>query len=282
GTAVNIQSMVFGNMGDDSATGVAFTRDPSTGEKAFFGEFLVNAQGEDVVAGIRTPQPITKIAAALAGLPSLEELMPAAYKQLVDIYLKLEKHYRDMQDIEFTIERGVLWMLQTRNGKRTARAALKIACDMLDEKLITEDEAILRVEPQSLDQLLHPTLDPKAKKTLLAKGLPASPGGVCGKIVFTPEEAVDWKERGEKVILVRVETSPEDIAGMIAAQGILTTRGGMTSHAAVVARGMGKCCVAGCGEIEVNYHDETMKVKGYVLKKGEVITLDGGTGAVFL
>lgn len=282
GTAVNIQSMVFGNMGDDSATGVAFTRDPSTGEKAFFGEFLVNAQGEDVVAGIRTPQPITKIAAATAGVPSLEELMPVAYKQLVEIYLKLEKHYRDMQDIEFTIERGTLWMLQTRNGKRTARAALKIACDMLDEKLINDDEALLRIDPASLDQLLHPTLDPKAKKTQLAKGLPASPGGVFGKIVFTPEEAVDWKERGEKVILVRVETSPEDIAGMIAAQGILTTRGGMTSHAAVVARGMGKCCVAGCGEIEVNYQAETMKVKGYVLKKGEVITLDGGTGEVFL
>lgn len=282
GTAVNIQSMVFGNMGDDSATGVAFTRDPSTGEKAFFGEFLVNAQGEDVVAGIRTPQPITKIAAAKAGVPSLEELMPVAYKQLVEIYLKLEKHYRDMQDIEFTIERGTLWMLQTRNGKRTARAALKIACDMLDEKLINDDEALLRIDPASLDQLLHPTLDPKAKKTQLAKGLPASPGGVFGKIVFTPEEAVDWKERGEKVILVRVETSPEDIAGMIAAQGILTTRGGMTSHAAVVARGMGKCCVAGCGEIEVNYQAETMKVKGYVLKKGEVITLDGGTGEVFL
>lgn len=282
GTAVNIQSMVFGNMGDDSATGVAFTRDPSTGEKAFFGEFLVNAQGEDVVAGIRTPQPITKIAAAKAGLPSLEELMPKAYGQLVEIYQKLEKHYRDMQDIEFTIERGTLWMLQTRNGKRTARAALKIACDMLDEKMINEEEALMRLDPQSLDQLLHPTLDPKAKKTILAKGLPASPGGVCGKIVFTPEEAVDWKERGEKVILVRIETSPEDIAGMVAAQGILTTRGGMTSHAAVVARGMGKCCVAGCGEVEVNGLDETMKVKGYVLKKGDIITLDGATGEVFL
>ncbi|AFY00836.1 pyruvate, phosphate dikinase [Bdellovibrio bacteriovorus] len=282
GTAVNVQSMVFGNMGDDSATGVAFTRNPSTGEKAFYGEFLINAQGEDVVAGIRTPQPITKIAAAAAGVMSLEEALPQAYGQLVDIYKKLEGHYRDMQDIEFTIERGVLWMLQTRNGKRTAAAALKIACDMIDEKLITQDEAILRLDPSSLDQLLHPTLDPKAAKTTLAKGLPASPGGVNGQIVFTSEEAVEWKEQGKKVILVRIETSPEDIAGMVAAQGILTTRGGMTSHAAVVARGMGKCCVAGCGDIEVDYRNETMKVKGYVLKKGDVITLDGSTGEVYL
>lgn len=282
GTAVNVQSMVFGNMGDDSATGVAFTRNPSTGEKAFFGEFLINAQGEDVVAGIRTPHPITKEAAAKAGLSSLEEALPKAYAQLVEIYKKLETHYRDMQDIEFTIERGVLWMLQTRNGKRTAAAALKIACDMIDEKLITEEEAILRLDPHALDQLLHPTLDPKAQKTLLAKGLPASPGGVNGQIVFTSEEAVEWKENGKKVILVRVETSPEDIAGMVAAQGIFTTRGGMTSHAAVVARGMGKCCVAGCGEVEVDYRTETMKVKGYVLKKGDVITLDGSTGEVFL
>ncbi len=281
GTAVNIQSMVFGNMGDDSATGVAFTRDPSTGEKVFYGEFLVNAQGEDVVAGIRTPQPITKEAASKMGLPSLEELMPKAYAQLVENYKKLETHYRDMQDIEFTIERGTLWMLQTRNGKRTAKAALKIACDMLDEKLITNEMALLRLEPHSLDQLLHPTLDPKANKTLLAKGLPASPGGVCGKIVFSSEEAVIWKEKGEKVILVRVETSPEDIAGMVAAQGILTTRGGMTSHAAVVARGMGKCCVAGCSEVDVDYATETMRAKGYVFKKGDVITLDGGTGEVF-
>lgn len=282
GTAVNIQSMVFGNMGDDSATGVAFTRDPSTGENAFFGEFLINAQGEDVVAGIRTPQPITKIAAAKDGVKSLEELMPAAYTELVAIYKKLEAHYHDMQDIEFTIEKNKLWMLQTRTGKRTAKAALKIACDMIDEKLITEEEAILRLDPASLDQLLHPTLDPKATKTLLAKGLPASPGGVHGQIVFTPEEAVEWREKGHKVILVRIETSPEDIAGMVAAQGIFTTRGGMTSHAAVVARGMGKCCVAGCGEVEVDYTNETMKVKGYVLKKGDVITLDGGTGEVFL
>jgi pyruvate,orthophosphate dikinase len=282
GTAVNIQSMVFGNMGDDSATGVAFTRDPSTGEKAFYGEFLINAQGEDVVAGIRTPQPVSRVSALKSGVKSLEELMPEAYSQLVTIYQKLESHYKDMQDIEFTIEKNKLWMLQTRNGKRTAKAALKIACDMLDEKLITEKDVLLRLDPSSLDQLLHPTLDPKAEKTVLAKGLPASPGGVCGQIVFTPEEAVDWRELGKKVILVRVETSPEDIAGMIAAQGILTTRGGMTSHAAVVARGMGKCCVAGCGDVEVDYRNETMKVKGYVLKKGDVLTLDGSTGEVFL
>lgn len=282
GTAVNVQAMVFGNRGEDSATGVAFTRDPSTGEKKFFGEFLVNAQGEDVVAGIRTPQALTRESAAGSGKASLEELMPDAYTELVDIYKKLEKHYRDMQDIEFTIESGKLWMLQTRNGKRTAKAALKIACDMLDEKLISEEELILRLDPASLDQLLHPTLDPKAIKTTLAKGLPASPGGVCGQIVFTSEEAVDWKEKGKKVILVRIETSPEDIAGMVASQGILTTRGGMTSHAAVVARGMGKCCVAGCGDIEISYHNETMRVKGYVLKKGDLITLDGGTGEVYL
>ncbi|AHI05300.1 pyruvate phosphate dikinase [Bdellovibrio bacteriovorus W] len=282
GTAVNVQAMVFGNMGDDSATGVAFTRNPSTGEKAFFGEFLINAQGEDVVAGIRTPQPITKEAAGLAGVQSLEEAMPVAYGQLVDIYKKLESHYRDMQDIEFTIEKNKLWMLQTRNGKRTAAAALKIACDMIDEKLISEEDAILRLDPAALDQLLHPTLDPKAKKTLLAKGLPASPGGVNGQIVFSSEEAVLWKEQGKKVILVRIETSPEDIAGMVASQGIFTTRGGMTSHAAVVARGMGKCCVAGCGEAEVDYRNETLKVRGYVLKKGDVITLDGSTGEVFL
>ena len=272
GTAVNVQSMVFGNLGDDSATGVAFTRDPSTGEKKFYGEFLINAQGEDVVAGIRTPQPIS----------ILKEQMPQPYQDLENCYLKLENYFKDMQDIEFTIERNKLWMLQTRNGKRTAKAALAIACDMIDEKLITEQEAILRIDPASLDQLLHPTLDPKAEKTLLAKGLPASPGGVCGQIVFTPEEAVELKEKGQKVILVRVETSPEDIAGMVAAQGILTSRGGMTSHAAVVARGMGKCCVAGCAEIEVDYHNQVMKAKGYILKKGDIITLDGGTGDVYL
>lgn len=272
GTAVNVQSMVFGNLGDDSATGVAFTRDPSTGEKKFYGEFLINAQGEDVVAGIRTPQTIHL----------LQEIMPGPYQDLVTIYKKLETYFKDMQDIEFTIEKNKLWMLQTRNGKRTAKAALQIACDMIDEKMITENEALLRIDPASLDQLLHPTLDPKATKTILAKGLPASPGGVCGQIVFSPEEAVELKEKGLKVILVRVETSPEDIAGMIAAQGILTSRGGMTSHAAVVARGMGKCCVAGCSEIEVNHSAETMKAKGYILKKGDIITLDGSTGEVYL
>ncbi len=272
GTAVNVQSMVFGNLGDDSATGVAFTRNPSTGERKFYGEYLINAQGEDVVAGIRTPQPIS----------TLQEVMPAPYKDLETIYQKLESYFKDMQDIEFTIEKNKLWMLQTRNGKRTAKAALQIACDMIDEKMITEEEAILRIDPASLDQLLHPTLDPKAQKVELAKGLPASPGGVCGQIVFTPEDAVEMKEKGHKVILVRVETSPEDIAGMVAAQGILTSRGGMTSHAAVVARGMGKCCVAGCADIEVNYNTETFKAKGYILKKGDVITLDGSTGEVFL
>ena len=272
GTAVNVQSMVFGNLGDDSATGVAFTRDPSTGEKKFYGEFLVNAQGEDVVAGIRTPQTIS----------ILKEIMPQAYADLERNYLKLETYFKDMQDIEFTIERNKLWMLQTRNGKRTAKAALQIACDMIDEKLITENEAVLRIDPASLDQLLHPTLDPHSKKTLLAKGLPASPGGVCGQVVFTPEDAVEMKEKGHKVILVRIETSPEDIAGMVAAQGILTSRGGMTSHAAVVARGMGKCCVAGCSEVEVNYNTETFKAKGYVIKKGDIITLDGSTGEIYL
>lgn len=272
GTAVNIQAMVFGNLGDDSATGVAFTRNPSTGEKKFYGEFLVNAQGEDVVAGIRTPQTISL----------LQEVMPKAYADLERNYMQLENYFKDMQDIEFTIERGKLWMLQTRGGKRTAKAALQIACDMIDEKLITETEAIIRIDPSSLDQLLHPTLDPNSAKTILAKGLPASPGGVCGQVVFTPEDAVEYKEKGIKVILVRVETSPEDIAGMVAAQGILTSRGGMTSHAAVVARGMGKCCVAGCADIDVNYTSETMKVKGYVIKKGDIITLDGATGEIYL
>lgn len=281
GTAVNIQSMVFGNMGDDCATGVAFTRDPSTGEKVFFGEFLVNAQGEDVVAGIRTPQPINIKSGGAAGT-SMEEVMPDSYGRLVEIYNILEKHYRDMQDLEFTVERGTLWMLQTRNGKRTTKAALNIALDMVKEGLISEEEAVLRIAPGSLDQLLHPTLDPKADKTLLAKGLPASPGGACGKVVFTSEEAKEWRENGVKTILVRVETSPEDIEGMIAAEGILTTRGGMTSHAAVVARGMGKCCVSGCEGINVDYKSEEMRVKGYVIKKGDTITLDGSTGEVFL
>lgn len=284
GTAVNVQSMVFGNMGDDSATGVAFTRNPSTGDKAFYGEWLVNAQGEDVVAGIRTPQNITAIAAEEGGHPgeSLEERMPKCYVDLVSTYQKLEKHYSDMQDMEFTIEQGKLWMLQTRNGKRTAKASLKIACDMIDEGLIDEKTALLRIEAKALDQLLHPTLDPKAKKTLLTKGLPASPGGACGQVVFTSEEAVEWKEKGIKTILARVETSPEDILGMVAAQGILTSRGGMTSHAAVVARGMGKCCVAGAGDVYIDYNKQEMRVNGYVIKKGEVVTLDGSTGEVYL
>lgn len=284
GTAVNVQSMVFGNMGDDSATGVAFTRNPSTGDKAFYGEWLVNAQGEDVVAGIRTPQNITAIEAKAGGHPgdSLEERMPQCYRDLVSTYQKLETHYRDMQDMEFTIEQGKLWMLQTRNGKRTAAAALKIACDMIDEKLIDEQTALLRLEPKALDQLLHPTLDPKAKKTLLTKGLPASPGGATGQVVFSSDEAVSMKEKGVKTILCRVETSPEDILGMVAAQGILTSRGGMTSHAAVVARGMGKCCVAGAGDVQIDYHKEEMRVSGYVIKKGEIVTLDGSTGHVYL
>lgn len=282
GTGVNVQSMVFGNMGEDSATGVAFTRNPSTGEKVFFGEFLVNAQGEDVVAGIRTPMPLTRGQGSEKHMQSLEELMPEAYRQLVDVYQRLELHYRDMQDIEFTIERGKLWMLQTRNGKRTAKAALRIACEMLDEKLIGDEEALMRISPPSLDQLLHPTLDPQADKTVLCKGLPASPGGSTGQIVFSSEDAVSWTEAGKKTILVRIETSPEDIEGMVAAQGVLTTRGGMTSHAAVVARGMGKCCVAGCGEMDVDYRKQELRVRGFVLRQGDQITLDGSTGEVFL
>ena len=281
GTAVNVQAMVFGNMGDDSATGVAFTRNPSTGERKFFGEFLVNAQGEDVVAGIRTPHPVTREDSGGDG-SSLEELMPEAYQQLVSVYEKLENHYQDMQDIEFTIEKGQLWMLQTRTGKRTAQAALRIACDMIDEGLIDSKEALRRLEPESLDQLLHRTLDPDAEKTLLAKGLPASPGAASGEVVFTPEEAVELKEKGRDVILVRVETSPEDIEGMVACQGILTSRGGMTSHAAVVARGMGKCCIAGCGGVEVFEKQGEMRVDGYVIRRGEKITLNGSTGEVFL
>ncbi len=272
GTAVNVQSMVFGNMGDDSATGVAFTRNPSTGEKKFFGEFMFNAQGEDVVAGIRTPEHIE----------NLQKKMPKAYAELVEVYQKLEKYFRDMQDIEFTIERGKLFMLQTRNGKRTMPAALKVARDMIAEKLISEEEALLRIDPKGLDQLLHPTLDPKAAKTKLTTGLPASPGAAVGQIVFTSEEAVEWSERGKKVILARVETSPEDIEGMVKAAGVITSRGGMTSHAAVVARGMGKCCVAGAGEIDIDYRAKTLKVNDYVLKEGDFVTLDGSTGDVFL
>ena len=246
GTAVNVQSMVFGNMGNDCATGVAFTRDPSTGDNYFYGEYLVNAQGEDVVAGIRTPQPINNYGKKEGDLPSMEEVMPECYRQLAKIRTTLETHYKDMQDIEFTIETGKLYMLQTRNGKRTAKAAIKVAVDMVKEGLIDEKTAILRVQPSQLDQLLHPSLDPKAPKKLIAKGLPASPGAACGEVVFTADEAESAARIGLKVILVRVETSPEDIHGMHAAQGILTARGGMTSHAAVVARGMGKCCVAGC------------------------------------
>lgn len=272
GTAVNIQSMVFGNLSDDSATGVAFTRNPSTGEKKFFGEYLLNAQGEDVVAGLRTPGPIAE----------LKSELPKCYDELVGIAQKLERHYKDMQDIEFTIEKGRLWMLQTRNGKRTAQAALQVACDMVKEGLISQDEALLRIEAKTLDQLLHPMLDPNAKKILLSKGLPASPGGAVGQLVFSSEDAVKWRDKGLKTILARIETSPEDIEGMVAAQGILTTRGGMTSHAAVVARGMGKCCIAGAGEIEIDYQAKTIHAAGYVIKEGELITLDGSTGEVIL
>ncbi len=280
GTAVNVQSMVFGNMGNDCATGVAFTRNPSTGEKIFFGEFLVNAQGEDVVAGIRTPQPIKK-SQGDGTLPSMEELMPESYAQLVKIQDILEKHYRDMQDIEFTIEKSKLFMLQTRNGKRTAQAAVRIAVEMEKEGLISEKEAVLRIEPQQLDQLLHPSLDPKAVKEIIAKGLPASPGAAGGEVVFSADDAEEAARLGLKVILVRTETSPEDIHGMHAAQGILTARGGMTSHAAVVARGMGKCCVAGCGDIKVDYRAQQFTTsKGVVIKKGDIITLDGSTGEV--
>ncbi len=284
GTAVNVQAMVFGNMGEDSATGVAFTRDPSTGEKLFFGEFLINAQGEDVVAGIRTPQHLTKTARERAGddKASMEEAMPAVFGQLVDVYRRLEAHYRDMQDIEFTVQSGRLWMLQTRAGKRTAKAALKIAVDMVDEGLISETEAVKRMDPDALDQLLHPTLDPDADKTVLARGLPASPGAASGRIVFTADEAEAAAADGGKVILVRVETSPEDIHGMHAAQGILTSRGGMTSHAAVVARGMGRPCVSGAGMLRIDYRTQTMAVNGETLKKGDVITLDGASGEVML
>ncbi len=282
GTAVNVQAMVFGNMGDTSATGVAFTRNPSTGEKALYGEFLVNAQGEDVVAGIRTPQNITERARIAAGSdkPSLEKLMPEAFDAFVEISRRLENHYRDMQDLEFTIERGKLWMLQTRSGKRTAKAALKVAVDMANEGLITQAEAVGRIDPASLDQLLHPTIDPKAERDVIGIGLPASPGAATGEIVFTSDEAEEMKSVGRKVILVRVETSPEDIHGMHAAQGILTTRGGMTSHAAVVARGMGKPCVSGVGSLRVDHKNGTLIAMGKTFKKGDIITIDGGSGQV--
>ena len=283
GTAVTVQAMVYGNMGDDCATGVAFTRDPSTGEKKFFGEFLVNAQGEDVVAGIRTPQPINPESHNDQNkhLPTLDRVLPDAYRELVQLYQKLEKHYRDMQDIEFTIQKGKLFMLQTRNGKRTAAAAMKIAVEMVREGLISETEAVLRVSPEQLDQLLHPRLDPSAQKDIFAKGLPASPGAVSGRIVFDPDTAERWvKEKKEKVILVRVETSPEDIHGMHVAEGILTARGGMTSHAAVVARGMGKTCVAGCGALRILTEGKKMVVGSREFKEGDWITLDGTSGEV--
>lgn len=284
GTAVNVQAMVFGNMGDDCATGVAFTRNPSTGEKLFYGEYLINAQGEDVVAGIRTPQPLTIAGKAVGGdLPSMEETMPVAYGELVDIYKKLEAHYRDMQDIEFTIQSNKLWMLQTRNGKRTAAAAIRIAVEMVKENLITKEEAIARIEPAALDQLLHPTLDPKAKKQVIARGLPASPGAASGTVVFNAEDAeAKAKQGGEPVILVRIETSPEDIHGMHASQGILTARGGMTSHAAVVARGMGKPCVSGAGDVRIDYAKKTFTAGGATVKEGDRITINGSTGEIML
>jgi pyruvate, orthophosphate dikinase len=282
GTAVNVQAMVFGNMGEDSATGVAFTRNPSTGEKKLYGEYLINAQGEDVVAGIRTPQEITEAARKESGSdkPSMERALPPAFAELKRIQATLERHYRDMQDLEFTVEQGKLWMLQTRNGKRTAQAALRIAVELAQEKLITREEAVERIDPAALDQLLHPTIDPNAERKILATGLPASPGAASGEIVFSSDEAEALKSQGRKVILVRVETSPEDIHGMHAAEGILTTRGGMTSHAAVVARGMGKPCVSGAGSLRVDYRSETLTVGGTVLKKGDTLTIDGATGQV--
>lgn len=296
GTAVNVQAMVFGNMGDTSATGVAFTRDAATGENVFNGEYLVNAQGEDVVAGIRTPREITKSGslkwAKLQGIseevrkseyPSLEEVFPELYKELFEQQENLEKHYKDMQDLEFTIQEGKLWMLQTRNGKRTGAAMVKIAMDMLRDGQLTEEEALLRVEPNKLDELLHPVFDKKEveKAEAIAKGLPASPGAATGQIVFFADDAAEWAAKGKKVVLVRIETSPEDLSGMDAAQGILTARGGMTSHAAVVARGMGKCCVSGAGAVKVNYKERTMTVDGKVYKEGDFISLNGTTGSVY-
>ena len=282
GTAVTVQAMVFGNMDETCATGVAFSRNPSTGARELFGEFLVNAQGEDVVAGLRTPQAISEAARRVGAseAPSLEALMPTIYALFRQYSEKLETHFRDMQDMEFTVERGKLWMLQTRAGKRTAPAALKIAVDMANEGLLSREEALLRVEPASLDQLLHPTLDPDAKRAILASGLPASPGAASGEIVFHAEEAERLANAGRKVILVRIETSPEDIGGMHAAQGVLTARGGMTSHAAVVARGMGKPCVTGAGAIRVDYDDQSFTVLGRRFGKGEIITIDGSAGQV--
>ncbi len=295
GTAVNVQAMVFGNLGTDSATGVAFTRDPATGEHRFFGEFLVNAQGEDVVAGIRTPQQITREASKTwarengvkeaerkRGFPSLEELMPECFGQLIDVAGKLERHYRDMQDLEFTIERDRLWMLQTRNGKRTATAAVRIAVEMVAERRITRNEAVLRVDPDQIDQLLHPMIDTRAPKTLLAKGLGASPGAASGMVVFSADDAVAAVADGHEVLLARIETSPEDISGMVAANGILTARGGRTSHAAVVARGMGTTCVAGCEALRIDYAGDRMSVGDSVIKRGDWLTIDGTSGEIFL
>jgi pyruvate,orthophosphate dikinase len=282
GTAVNVQSMVFGNMGDTSATGVAFTRNPSTGDNRLYGEFLINAQGEDVVAGIRTPQALTKVAREEMGdrQPSMEEALPEVFAQFKAVVEKLEKHYRDMQDIEFTVEQGRLYMLQTRNGKRTAKAALKVAVDLASEGLITQEEAVMRVEPAALDQLLHPTIDPSSPRDVIAAGLPASPGAATGKVVFTAEDAERLGGAGEAVILVREETSPEDIRGMDAARGVVTARGGMTSHAAVVARGMGRPCVSGAGEIHIDQKAQAFHARGKTIKAGEVITIDGSTGEV--
>jgi pyruvate,orthophosphate dikinase len=282
GTAVNVQAMVFGNMGEDSATGVCFSRNPSTGENLFYGEYLVNAQGEDVVAGIRTPQPlsIAEKKAISSNLPAMEEVLPMLYRELVGFRDRLEHHYHDMQDMEFTVQKGKLWMLQTRNGKRTAQAALRIAVEMCEEGLIDKTEAVKRVEPAQLDQLLHPMIDPKAKKEVLGKGLPASPGAASGQIVFSAEDAEAWAKGGKKVILARIETSPEDIGGMHVAQGILTTRGGMTSHAAVVARGMGTPCVAGAGDLRIDYSAKTLTAGSVVLEEGDTITIDGSTGQV--
>lgn len=283
GTAVNVQAMVFGNMGETSATGVAFTRDPSTGENKYYGEFLINAQGEDVVAGIRTPQTLTKVAREEMGEtnPSMEEALPEVYKQLAGTFETLESHYKDMQDIEFTVEEGNLWLLQTRTGKRTAKAAMRIAVDMAEAGQITKTEAVMRIDPMSLDQLLHPTLDPDAPRDIVAMGLPASPGAAIGEVVFSSDEAESLSKAGKKVILVRIETSPEDIHGMHAAEAIVTARGGMTSHAAVVARGMGTPCVSGAGEIRIDYEAEKFTVAGRIINKGDIVTVDGATGQVF-
>ena len=284
GTAVNVQAMVFGNMGETSATGVAFTRNPSNGEKSYYGEFLINAQGEDVVAGIRTPQALTKKARLEMGddIPSMEESLPAVFLELSKTFERLENHYKDMQDIEFTVERGQLWILQTRSGKRTAKAAFKIAVDMAIAGQISSDDALLRIDPLSLDQLLHPTLDPNAKRDLLTIGLPASPGAAIGEVVFDSDEAEELKKAGKKVILVRTETSPEDIHGMHAAEAIITSRGGMTSHAAVVARGMGRPCVSGAGDIRIDYESQKFVVMNRVVKRGDTLTIDGATGQVFV